>query len=55
MDFNAGLIAEGEMSIEQAGWALFRQLLDVASGRKTYSEQWGLHNALVLFNPAPIT
>jgi len=30
-------------------------LLDVASGRQTWAEQWQLHNALVLFNPAPIT
>ena len=55
MDFNAGRIADGELDIEQAGWALFRQLLDVASGRKTWAEHWKLHNALVLFNPAPIT
>jgi len=28
----------------------------VASGRKrTWAEQWRLHNSLVLFNPAPIT
>jgi galactarate dehydratase len=31
-------------------------MLDVASGRKkTWAEQWKLHNALVLFNPAPVT
>ena len=35
---------------------LFHLLLDVASGRKrTWAEQWKLHNALVLFNPAPVT
>ncbi len=56
MDVNAGRIASGEASIEDIGWEMFRLLLDVASGRKqTYAEQWGLHNALVLFNPAPIT
>lgn len=34
----------------------FDFLLDVASGRrKTWAEQWKLHNALVLFNPAPVT
>ena len=32
------------------------RILDVASGRKqTWAEPWGLHNALVLFNPGPIT
>ncbi len=55
MDFNAGQIADGAMTIEEAGWALFHMLLETASGKKTWAEQWKLHNALVLFNPAPIT
>ncbi len=56
MDFNAGRIADGEQSIDDAGMALFQLLLDVASGRqRTWAEQWRLHNALVLFNPAPVT
>ena len=55
MDFNAGQIADGAMTIEQAGWALFELLLATASGKKTWAEHWRLHNALVLFNPAPIT
>lgn len=56
MDINAGRIADGSASIEEVGWELFRCMLDVASGRKkTWAEQWKLHNALVLFNPAPVT
>jgi galactarate dehydratase len=56
MDVNAGTIAEGKATIEDVGWELFRLMLDVASGRrKTWAEQWKLHNALVLFNPAPVT
>ena len=56
MDLNAGTIADGQKSIEEVGWELFRLLLDVASGRKrTWAEQHRLHNALVLFNPAPVT
>ncbi len=55
MDMNAGRIADGEITIEEAGWELFHMLLEVASGRKTWAERWRLHNALVLFNPAPIT
>ncbi|PJI96289.1 LOW QUALITY PROTEIN: galactarate dehydratase [Acidovorax sp. 69] len=56
MDINAGKIADGETSIEQLGWEMFHLLLEVASGRKkTWAEQWNLHNALVLFNPAPVT
>jgi galactarate dehydratase len=38
MDLNAGLIATGEATIEDVGWELFRLLLDVASGRKTWAE-----------------
>ena len=56
MDVNAGRIADGSATIEDVGWELFRLMLDVASGRrKTWAEQWRLHNALVLFNPAPVT
>jgi galactarate dehydratase len=56
MDLNAGTIADGTASIEDVGWALFHLMLDVASGRqKTWAERWKLHNALVLFNPAPVT
>jgi galactarate dehydratase len=56
MDVNAGKIADGTATIEELGWELFHLMLEVASGRKkTYAEQWKLHNALVLFNPAPIT
>lgn len=56
MDINAGKIADGQASIEDLGWEMFHLLLDVASGRKkTWAEHWKLHNALVLFNPAPVT
>jgi galactarate dehydratase len=55
MDVDAGRIAQGQQSIEQAGQELFELLLDVASGRRTWAERWKLHNALVLFNPAPVT
>ncbi len=56
MDVNAGTIASGEKTIEDVGWELFRLMLEVASGRqKTWAEHWKLHNALVLFNPAPVT
>ncbi|GKT27006.1 galactarate dehydratase [Acidovorax sp. SUPP3334] len=56
MDINAGRIADGQASIEDVGWEIFHLMLDVASGRKkTWAEQWKLHNALVLFNPAPVT
>lgn len=56
MDLDAGRIATGEASVEEIGWELFRLILDVASGRKRpWSDVWGLHNALAVFNPAPVT
>lgn len=56
IDFDAGRIAAGEMTIEEAGWDLFRLILDVASGRtKPWSDRWGIFNDLTLFNPAPVT
>ena len=56
IDFDAGRIATGDMTIEEAGWDLFRMILDVASGRtKPWSDRWGLFNDLTLFNPAPVT
>ncbi len=56
MDLDAGRIATGEATIAEVGWELFHLILDVASGRKqAAADQLGLHNALVLFNPAPVT
>jgi galactarate dehydratase len=56
IDVDAGRVATGTASIEDVGWELFRLLLDVASGRKkTWAEHWGLQNALVPFNPGPVT
>jgi galactarate dehydratase len=56
MDLDAGRIATGEASIADVGWELFHLILDVASGRKqAAADKLGLHNALVLFNPAPVT
>jgi galactarate dehydratase len=55
MDLNAGRIADGTATIEETGWELFRLVLEVASGRRTWAERHHLANALVLFNPAPVT
>lgn len=56
MDLNAGEIADGTSTIEKKGWDLFHLMLEIASGKKkSWAEQWKLHNALVLFNPAPVT
>ena len=55
MDVNAGRIASGSATIADVGWEMFTLMLDVASGRKTWAEHHKLHNALTLFNPAPVT
>lgn len=56
IDIDAGTIATGHATIQQVGEAIFRLILDVASGRKqTCADRWGLHNEFALFNPAPIT
>ena len=56
MDINAGTIATGEETIEQVGWRLFELILEIASGRQqTWSDRWGIRNALAVFNPAPVT
>ena len=42
MDINAGLILDGEASVDDIGAEIFRKLLAVASGEKTLSERQGL-------------
>ena len=56
MDIDTGTIATGKETIEQVGWRIFHEIIEVASGRKqTWSDKWGLHNQLSVFNPAPVT
>ena len=56
MDLDAGTIAAGRKTIEEVGWELFHLMLETASGRnRTWAERHGIANALVLFNPAPVT
>jgi galactarate dehydratase len=56
IDIDAGTIATGKANIEDVGWQIFHFILEVASGtKKTWAEQWGIHNSLVLFNPGPVT
>ena len=56
IDLDAGRIATGEATLETVGWELFHLILDIASGRKqAAADRLGLHNALALFNPGPVT
>ncbi len=56
IDVNAGPAATGEAGISDIGTLLFREIIDVASGRKqSFAEKYKLHNDMCIFNPAPIT
>lgn len=56
IDINAGKIATGEASIEEVGYEIFNEILEIASGsKKTWADHWGIHNDLALFNPSPVT
>ena len=56
IDISAGDVATGEATIAQVGTEIFNMILDVASGvRQPYSDQYGFHNDMCIFNPAPIT
>jgi altronate hydrolase len=41
MDFNAGTVLDGEATVSELGDVLFAELLAVASGRQTKSEEFG--------------
>ncbi len=56
IDISAGDVAVGEKTIADVGQEIFNMILDVASGvKKPYSDQYGFHNDMCIFNPAPIT
>ena len=56
IDISAGDVATGEKTIAEVGTEIFNFILDVASGiRQPYSDQYGFHNDMCIFNPAPIT
>ena len=56
IDISAGDVATGEKTIADVGQEIFDMILDVASGvKEPYSDQYGFHNDMCIFNPAPIT
>jgi len=56
IDVNAGGVATGEKTLADVGTEIFNFILDVASGtRQPFSDRYGFHNDMCIFNPAPIT
>lgn len=56
IDISAGDVATGKATIAEVGTEIFHFILDVASGTKEpYSDRYGFHNDMCIFNPAPIT
>lgn len=45
MDINCGTIADGDESVDEAGARIFAEILEVASGKRTVSEQLGIGDA----------
>jgi altronate hydrolase len=41
MDINCGTVLDGDESVAECGERIFRRMLEVASGSRTKSEQWG--------------
>ena len=52
MDINCGTVIDGDQDLEQLGAYIFEQILEVASGRKTKSEELGVGESE--FAPWPI-
>ncbi len=56
IDISAGDVATGERTIADVGQEIFDMILDVASGiKEPFSDKYGFHNDMCIFNPAPIT
>ena len=53
MDLNAGLIADGAMTVEQLGQVIFDELVRIATGKPTASERMG-HQEFVPWRIGPV-
>lgn len=54
MDINAGVIINGERSIEEVGEETFRELLNVLSGKATKSETIGYTSLVDIYTTGPV-
>ena len=43
IDFNAGVVIDGEMTIDQCGEKLFEELMEVCNGKVTKAEAYGFN------------
>ena len=41
MDINCGEILDGGATVQQIGQKIFERVLEIASGKKSKSEEWG--------------
>jgi galactarate dehydratase len=55
IDLDAGPVAQGTVGLEEMGQHFFDRIVATASGQPTWAERNRTHNALALFNPAPVT
>ena len=56
IDSAAGQVATGEKTIADVGEEIFDMILGVASSTKQpYSDQYGFHDDMCMYNPALIT
>ena len=53
LDINAGTVADGEETIPELGERMYNFVLDVASGKKTFSEQLG-HREFIVWRIGPM-
>jgi altronate hydrolase len=53
MDVNAGTIADGDEDIAAVGSRMYELVLEVASGRKTFSEELG-HREFIPWRIGPV-
>ena len=53
MDVNAGVIADGEATVQEIGQEIFQMVLEVASGQRTCAERLG-HKEFVPWRIGPM-
>lgn len=56
IDHSTAGLSVSDTVIEDVGWEIFQLIPEATSGKtQVAADRLGLHNDLVLFNPAPVT